>query len=257
MNERGHYGNAAVGRSTLGPRGRHLYGGPTYGTNVGIALFHSQGDEVRLSNEINASFEALVDAMYRAMGVPRRSYTDAMSALAKNPAGFSKQLTNELATMHQSPFYTVWASKIAPVYEEWKALRHDPGGGGITGALSAIRSSFLYGPITTSLFGGDFDVYKRWFGRLSQAFAAAQAANVPNLPDPPKAPDKTVLEEAADIPGKLAKKVGEGAKEVFDFTKVVVYGGLAIVGALAITLVVQSTRGKDTSQITSLVRRPK
>lgn len=247
MNTRGQYGHSAIGRSTLyNGAARGQYGS----TSVGLSLFHTPADEKRASNEINAGFESLVDAMYRAMGVdPAVQRSLDVQMMARDPRGYGKRLAEGLARMKASPYYAIWSSQISPVYEEWRAFRKDPGGGLTDALLSAS-----VGP----LFGGDFDIYKRWHSRLDKAYASAASAHVPNLPASPKALEETVPEKLWHGAGELGEGAKEAAKGLFDLTKVAIYGAIGVVGVLVVTLAVQSARGnKPSVDLSSLVRRPR
>jgi hypothetical protein len=227
---RGHYTNQ-IGRSSLGPRGRGGF------PRVGITLFHSSEDADNAAREINTAFEQLVDAMYRAMGADpalRKLRPDQAVLLASTPAGNAKLQT--IADMKKSPFYGLWQTTVSPLYEEW---RHRSGPSFTDDVLKHATGGLL--------FGNDIDEYKRWQQRVGQAYVAAKAAGVPNLPPPSIPLSDTALEQLYGAAKKGAGGIGDLALDLGGAVKVLAYGAIGLGGIFLVTQLVQASK-KDGSR---------
>jgi hypothetical protein len=195
--------------------------------HVGLKLFHTLGDSERAVEQIDTEMNAIVDAVYRAMGVDpstiRRSLTVAeMAKMSKEDVNAWKdRVLVAKAKATQSPLWTFWYSTISPKWEEW----------------ARFRESQKYYNLFTS-----WEEYEQWLDRARQLRGQLK--------------EKGIKIETAD-PSDLSKTLGgaaldAGAKAVADIGKIVKYGvigALAIGGVIALSSVAHNLRsGKDPAE---------
>jgi hypothetical protein len=216
---RGEYGN---GRSPM----RRAYGRDAL---VGISLFHTVGDRDRAVEQINTEFVTLVSELAHKMGTDSKAITIDFAQMARDPINYWKRVQAATATMAKSPLYPLWRDVVSPVYAEWNKFYAD-------------QSSWRE-------FMTNWEEYEHWFDRLKGLRNAVEAEVGPlHSPDP--------LKLSETLPAKVARKAAEGAGDVLNIVKYAVYGGLALVGVIALSSVAQNLRkGKDPmEQYTAIAR---
>jgi hypothetical protein len=242
VNDRGQYGNATY--RTAHTRGDYSTRSAGYcapsewsigSTQVGLKLFHTDGDSERAVEQINTEMDAIVDATYRAMGVDPsqiRKSTRTVAEYAKWAHDFARQSREERNAFllrvadakdkaKKSPLWTFWSDAISPTYDEW--LR--------------FREKNNYWSLFTS-----WEEYDHWLDRARQLRATAEAKGI-HIDSP--AP----LDLTTTLPGDIFKAGGETFKEMGKILKWGVIGALGIGAVVALSSVASKLRsGKDPSE---------
>jgi len=238
MNERGQYGNSTArvtyARGSYGPCER------SWGNAiVGLKLIHTPGDSDRAVRQIDTEMNAIMDAMYRAMGVDpsirKPPFTlDQAVKMSKEerdtvlgPWKDRVLAVKEIAT--KSPLWPFFDSAVSPTFDEWMKFLND----------------HEYYNVFTS-----WEEYENWLERAKQLRATVKERGaLLETPDPMDL-TKTLGAEAA---GGL-KDIG---KEALSIMKWAAIGVLAIGGIFALTSAASHLR-KGTDPIksyTGLARR--
>jgi hypothetical protein len=208
VNERGQYSRES--RASWGP------------AHIGLKLFHTVGDSERAVEQIDTEMNAIVDAVYRAMGVDpstlRRSLTVAeMAKMSKEDINAWKdRVFIAKAKATQSPFWTFWYTTVSPKWEEWARFR---------------ESQKFYNLFTS------WEEYEQWLDRAKQLRGQLK--------------EKGIKIETAD-PGDLSKTLGgaaldTAAKAATDIGKILKYGvigALVIGGVVALASVADNLKSK-------------
>jgi len=242
VNDRGQYGNSTYRSAhTRGDysTSRAGYRAPSEwslgSTQVGLKLFHTEGDSERAVDQISTEMDAIVDATYRAMGVDPsqiRHSTRTVAEYVKWARDFAKQSREERNAFltrvadakdkaKKSPLWVFWSDAISPTYDEW--LR--------------FREKNNYWSLFTS-----FEEYEHWLERARQLRATAEAKGI-HIDSP--AP----LDLTSTLPGEIFKAGGETFKEMGKILKWGVIGALGIGAVVALSSVASKLRsGKDPSE---------
>jgi hypothetical protein len=202
LSERGTYGNWKY------------RGSPTHlDARVGLKLYHTLGDSDRATAQIDTEMNAIVDAIYRAMGVDpsiiRRKLTlEEMTKMSKEDINAWKDhVLAAKAKAVQSPFWGFWDAAVSPIYAEWMQFRGDQ----------------KYYNLFTS-----WEEYEKWLDRAKQLREAVKARGIRiETPDP--------MDLTKTLPGALLDKTGEAVMEFGKIAKWAVIGLLGIGGVVAIT----------------------
>ena len=222
MNERGQYGNGV-------PRGTYARGSCAI---VGLKLIHTPGDSDRAVRQIDTEMNAIVDAMYRAMGVDptslRKPFT--LSEAAKmskedrdtRMGPWRDRVLAAKAKAVQSPLWAFFDSAVSPAYGEWLKFLHD----------------HEYYNVFTS-----WDEYEKSLERARQLRVAVKAKGVHVETPEPVDLTKTLGAEAAEG----LKGIGKEALKIMKWAAI---GVLAIGGVFALTSAASHLR-KGTDPIKS------
>jgi hypothetical protein len=211
--------------------------------NIGLKVFHTLGDSERATRSIDVEMNAIVDAMYRAMGVDpsilRQKFTIEQVAETQKKGKLrglrkpgdpvwkepeSQREINEWkdrvqaarAKAEQSPLWSFYISAIAPHYDDWMKFRTDE---------------------KFDLFTS-WEEYEKWLERVRQLRATVKEKGIRiETPDP--------LDLTKTLPAELA----EGALEFGKILKWGVIGVLGIGAVVALSSVVSNLRsGKDPAE---------
>jgi hypothetical protein len=146
MNQRGVYGQSAWRHNGQSDRGWCTY------------LGADPSDADRAFIQIDVEMEAIVDAIYRAMGVDPATLRKPTIA----DAAWQQRVLAAKTKAQQSPLWSFWESSVSPKYEDWRS----------------VRVTFLTSPMPLV-------EYDRWFDRVKQLHAEVKAEGI-NLktPDP-------------------------------------------------------------------------
>ena len=124
----------------------------------------------------------------------------------------------------EGPLWDWWKNAGLPVVSAWQAFQ-------------AMQTA-AYG----QRWATDWDVFKAWRDRLMDLRSKAKAHGVKlTSPEPPPLPT-TIIEDIGDFGHDVKNKLGEG----WTLAKIAVYGGLGVVGLIALTSIVSNLRsGSD------------
>lgn len=235
MNERGQYGRQQRGYD----RG---YSARAYGLPAAVGLniaFHSPADSDNAVRQIDSEMNAIMDAMYRAMGVdPSVRSALSIDEAVKSGGGTAQdkaklaqwkdRVLAAKATATKSPLWTFFDSAVSPVYGEWMKFR---------------TSDQFYTYFTS------WEEYEKWLERAKQLRATVQAKGV-----------KLETPEPADLTKSLAEKaasgIGDIAKDTFAILKWGLIGVLGIGAVVALSSVAMNVKkGRDPAEsLTKLYR---
>ena len=218
MNGRGQYGTSGhVNGQQRGSYGR---------VTVGLKIFHTPGDSDRAVRQIDTEMNAIVDAVYRAMGADpslRRKYTldEAAKLSSEERDAWKAAVLASKNQAVQSPLWSFFESAISPAYDEWMKFRGE---------------HEFYNLFTS------WEEYENWLARARQLRETATAKGVRlETPDPVDL-SKTLPGAILETAGGAAKKAGEAALDVFKIAKWGAIGALAIGGIFALTSLVSTVR---------------
>jgi hypothetical protein len=202
LSERGTYGNRSSRRHA--PWGQ---------ASVGLKLYHTLGDSDRATAQIDTEMNAIVDAVYRAMGVDPSiiRLRPTLAEIAKMPKedvnAWKDHVFAAKAKAAQSPFWGFWDAAVSPIYAEWMQFRGDQ----------------KYYNLFTS-----WEEYEKWLDRAKQLREAIKSRGIRiETPDP--------MDLTKTLPGALLDKTGEAVMEFGKIAKWAVIGLLGIGGVVAIT----------------------
>jgi len=208
MNDRGQYGKQSQ-HAPIYPRRVHF--GTPY---VGIKLIHTPGDSDRAVRQIDTEMNAIIDAMYRAMGVnpslvrdPSIPFGEAKDAADREKVStWREQVLEAKAIASQSPLWPFFDSAVSPTYTSWLQFKWD---------------HQFYNVFTS------WEEYEKWLERAKQLRAAVIDRGV-NI-DTPEPVDLTKT-----LPGQAIDATGEALKETFKILKWAAIGALGIGGLFAV-----------------------
>lgn len=235
MNERGQYGHGG-GRDSYGT----VVSSPRSASWVGLKLVHTPGDSERAVRQIDIEINAIIDAMYRAMGVdpsnlrgPKTLTTREWLDYIKNAPRSEIEAWKDrvLAAKDkavQSPLWSFWESAISPVYQDWQHF---------------VQQEDYYRLFTT------WEEYERWLERVRQLRKLVESKGVKVDTSEPQDLGKTLPGEAVEALGRGAKKAGETALDLVNTLKWVAIGAVGVTAVVVLSSVASNLRsGRDPAE---------
>ena len=204
------------------PHGRHAI--------VGLKLFHTVGDSERAVDQIDTEMNAIVDAMYRIMGVdPGIRRTDASPEFAtltrEEKDAWKLRALDAIEKAKQSPWWSFWEQAVSPVFEEWQRFRW---------------GQKFYNVFTS------WEEYERWLERAKQLRASLQSKGVPLHSLEPMDLSKTLPGVIVDAAGDAARKAAEAAAEAGKIAKYALYAALGLGSLFGLSFIFQRFKGTAT-----------
>lgn len=160
--------------------------------------------------------------------------SDAIGQLSEGYAALQTEIMT-LAGWRADPYHAA----EGPLWDWWKVV-----------GLPVISSWQAFQAMQTAAYGTrwatDWDTYKQWLGYLRDLRAKAKAHGVRLTTPEPHDLSTTLVEDAGHAISNFGHDVKEKLGEGWTLAKVAVYGGLGVVGAIALTSVVSNLRsGSD------------
>lgn len=200
------------GRYVATARGRYA-GGRVI---VGFKPFHTMGDSDRATRQIDTEMNAIVDAVYLAMGVIpsglRRTFATQAdyNADKTSPAEYKAWADRVLAAKaiaSASPLWSFFQSAVSPIYDEWMKFRGE---------------NEYYNLFTS------FEEYTNWLERARQLRRTVEAKGIGvETPRP--------LDLSTTFLGDVADKAGAAIQTMADIVKYALYAALGLGGAFVLT----------------------
>lgn len=196
---------------------------------VGNALYHTVGDRLEAVKQLGRDWNRIVTDIENAIGVVHTSASDGA------PMNF---IGEEGAKAH--PTWFVWyQSAVVPWNRDFWKFHAEMVSGDTTGPLPGYVA---YG----NRFETDWPVFEEWRRRLAAILEGAQKLGMVKDAAPPKKLPTTSVEDAGSWMQRQGHDAKEKAGEAWTLAKVAVYGGLGLVGVIAIgSLVSNMKSGKD------------
>jgi len=196
---------------------------PSARARVGNAVYHTVGDRDDALKALDLGFTQAYAEIGHKIGV----LPDAGSA--------------ERVKAHPAE-YAWWTAAVVPLMHQWRDFHAERSGTGRTGPAPGYVA---YG----TQFETDWSVYEAWQDKLRGLRDGARAMGI-KLETPTPAPlPTTVVKDVADAGSYLAHKAKDAVGDVWDLGKVAIYGGLALLGVVAVGSLVSNLKsGKDPAQ---------
>ena len=196
------------------PRGRRVA--------VGNAVYHSVGEREEVVRQLGVDYD--------------RASLDIGTAIGVFPYEGSAERVK-----HHPEWYAWWVAAAAPLFASWAAFKADQLG--VSGKPAA--GYVAYG----ERFGTDWAAYVEWQHRLIELRASAAQLGIPlHTPTPAPLPT-TIPEDVANLAKRAKDKLVDSGGDLWTLAKVGVYGGLALVGVVAVSSLVSNLKtGKDPAE---------
>lgn len=178
---------------------------------VGLKVFHTTGDSERATRQIDVEMQAIIDAVYEAMGTDpnllRRYTLDEADKLAPDQlAAWKDQVADAKQVAQASKFWPFFSAVVSPVYQDWQSFREGQN----------------YYNLFTS-----WEEYEKWLERAKNLRDAVRSQGIRPLTPTPVDLSKTTL-------GALGDDLAGALKSVGSFVKNVVYALLVLVGGYVV-----------------------
>lgn len=209
------------------------------GTHVGLKIFNTPDDTDIAVRQIDSQMNAIMDAMYRAMGADPSVRTapftwDEIAKIdRKDPrwedlSKWKERVLAAKAIATKSPLWTFFDSNISPTYGEWQEFRRSDK------FMTWFRS---------------VETYEKWLERVRKLRKEVQAKGIRLETADPVDFTKTLPGTIIDTAGEAAKKAGEAAWDIFKIMKWGAIGALGIGALVALSSLVSNLRkGKDPAE---------
>lgn len=190
------------------------------GTRVGNAVYHSVGDREDAIRQLGIDYDQAYADIGHAIGVLPIDGSAARVA-AHGPKG--------------ALWFTWWQSVERPLMAAWTKFKAEQLGGDTTGP----GGSWIAYANRWQTPWSEIETYRR---RLVDFRDGARRLGIPLTSPPPVSLPTTTVEDASQVVKDLANKAKDAAAATFDLTKILIYGGLAVGGAVAVTALVANVR---------------
>lgn len=186
---------------------------------VGNAIYHTVGDREAAVRSLSIDFEQTYQDLGHAIGfLPDEGSAERVKA--------------------HNLWWTWWRAVGPSLFAAWNKFRGEQLGTDYSFAGGYIG----YG----NRFETDWDVYGDWRKRLMDLRAGARQMGIPLKSPAPATLPTTIAQDVKDVAKDIASKAAGAAGDVWTLGKVATYGGLGLLGAIAIGSLYSNLRsGKD------------
>jgi hypothetical protein len=197
---------------------------------VGNPIYHTVGDRESAVRDMVLGYDQLYGELGRAIGV--LPYETSAERVKAHPMWFAW-----------------WQSVAEPSFSAWARFKSEQ----LTGDTTGPGGSWI---AYSERFTTDWPVYEQWHQRLVDLRAGALQLGIPLASPAPSPLPTTLPEDAKNLAKDLGGDVKDAAKATFDLAKILVYGGLAIGGAVVLTSLTSHARaGSDPLEAWAKLRR--
>lgn len=177
---------------------------------VGAVFGHSIEDRKIASAQLSSGFALVQNEVMTAAGWSADPYHEA-----------------------SGPIWDWWKLFGVPIVEGWQKFQSDQ------------HANWWLGPV----FATSWDEYEKWQSLLVMLRAAVRKRGIKLISADPVPLPTTTVQDVGHAGKKVVNAAADAGKEIWSVSKLVIYGGLGLIGAIAIgSLAMNLKSGKDPAQ---------